>query len=60
MENMSNSFTKTIGNKTYIVTVKQSEKAKDTLDKKYRNLCIRKINEIFDYGAFNLEKNLKP
>lgn len=36
MENTTNSFTKKIRNTTYIVSLKQSETAKKTLDEKNR------------------------
>lgn len=43
MENTTNSFTKKIGNTTYIVSLRQSETAKKTLDEKIRELCVREV-----------------
>lgn len=40
MENMKNSFTKKIGNTTFVVNVMQSETAKKSLDDKFREICI--------------------
>lgn len=45
MVNTTNSFTKKIRNTTYIVSLKQSEDAKKTLDEKIRELCVREVME---------------
>jgi hypothetical protein len=43
MENTTNSFSQKIGNTTFIVSLKQSEVAKKTLDEKIRDLCAKEI-----------------
>ena len=40
MENRKNSFTRKIGNTTFVVNVMQSETAQKSLDDKFRELCI--------------------
>jgi uncharacterized protein YaaQ len=43
MENTTTSFRQKIGNTTFIVSLKQSEVAKKTLDEKIRDLCAKEI-----------------
>jgi hypothetical protein len=43
MENTTNSFSQKFGNTTFIVSLKQSEVAKKTLDEKIRDLCAKEI-----------------
>jgi hypothetical protein len=43
MEKTTNSFSQKIGNTTFIVSLKQSEVAKKTLDEKIRDLCAKEI-----------------
>jgi uncharacterized protein YaaQ len=43
MENTTNGLSRKIGNTTFIVSLKQSEVAKKTLDEKIRDLCAKEI-----------------
>lgn len=56
MENTENTFSKRIGNTTFIVNVKQSETAKKPLETVFRSLCVHEVLGDFCTLNFNLEE----
>ena len=56
MSEQNNGFEKTIGNTRYIVTIKQSDTAKKSLDEKYKDICTHAVLGDFTGEKINFDE----